>query len=195
MPRKSNTAARRAQIIDAMLTVMAASGYEGASIQAIARQAGLTPGLLHYHFGSKAEILLGTLEHMEARLRARYARRMRASSSPEEALSAWIDAHLALDDDADPRLVACFVQLSATALTMPDIHDRYAALLSTDAAHLSELLTPLAPDPKQRAPIVAALMAAVTGAWQLSLSAPHLTPPGSAASMVKRMSVGLLQLR
>ena len=41
MPRPSNTQQRRAQIVDGMLTVMATTGYTRASIQAIARAAGI----------------------------------------------------------------------------------------------------------------------------------------------------------
>jgi len=44
VPRKSNTEDRRAEIVAAMLTVIAASGYDRATIQQIAKQAGLAPG-------------------------------------------------------------------------------------------------------------------------------------------------------
>ena len=37
---------------------MADRGYERASVTAIAKAAGLTPGLVHYHFHNKKEILL-----------------------------------------------------------------------------------------------------------------------------------------
>ena len=56
MSRPSNTEARRGQIVDAMVQVLAREGYEGASVQAVARVAGLAPGLVHYHFRRKLEI-------------------------------------------------------------------------------------------------------------------------------------------
>ena len=59
MPRKPNTELRRAQIVDALRQVVAVSGYSGATIQAIAAQSGLAPGLIHYHFDDKLEILVG----------------------------------------------------------------------------------------------------------------------------------------
>ena len=199
MPRPSNTAQRRAQIIDGMLTVMATEGYERASIQAIARAANLTPGLLHYHFGSKEKILLAVLETIQSQLIARYVRHAGEDPSPQRALDAWIDAHLALDEDADPRLIACWVQLGATALRMPSVGARYRVLLEDDAARLQQILTTLrvasGDSSNDTEAIAASLMSAVAGAYQLSLAAPRLTPPGSAATMVKRMSVGLLQIR
>lgn len=199
MPRPSNSHARRAEIVDGMLTVMASSGYERASIQAIAAAAGLTAGLLHYHFGSKEKILLAVLDTIEEAITARFQRRVTADTPPRAALDAWIDAHLALDEDADPRLVACWVQIGAAALRMPAIGVRYRELLAADADRLRSIIVGVLSESGGEADeadaITAALLSSVTGAYQLSLGIPALTPPGSAAEMVKRMSVGLLNLR
>lgn len=67
MPRPTNTSDRRAQIIDALIAVMATQGYDGASIGDIARHAGLAPGLVHYHFDSKLEILVEAVRTIAAR--------------------------------------------------------------------------------------------------------------------------------
>ena len=58
MPRPSNTDARREQIVLGLQRVMAERGYEKATVSAIAQAAGLTPGLVHYHFKNKQEMLL-----------------------------------------------------------------------------------------------------------------------------------------
>ena len=44
MGRPSNRAERRAQILAAFATVLADHGYAGATITAVANEAGLTPG-------------------------------------------------------------------------------------------------------------------------------------------------------
>lgn len=74
MARTPNTEARRAEITRALLTVIAQHGYERATIQSIAAQAGLAPGLIHYHFKSKQEILVSLIEMMAGVARARYER-------------------------------------------------------------------------------------------------------------------------
>ena len=57
-PRRSVIeAVRRAQIIDAAITVVAEEGYARASMARIAQQAGLSKGLLSYHFRSKDDLL------------------------------------------------------------------------------------------------------------------------------------------
>jgi TetR/AcrR family transcriptional regulator, transcriptional repressor of bet genes len=199
VPRPSNSRERRAEIVDGMLTVMSTSGYERASIQAIAAAAGLTAGLLHYHFGSKEKILLAVLDTIEEAITARFQQRVPPDAPPRVALEAWIDAHLAVDATTDPRLVACWVQIGAVALCMPTIRARYQALLTTDAARLRRIVAAVLSEANaavdETDAITAALLSAVTGAYQLSLGVPTLTPPGSAAEMVKRMSVGLLRLR
>ena len=65
--------------------MIARHGYEKATIQAIAAQAGLAPGLIHYHFKNKQEILvslIGTMAQAAARaLPRRAGRRGRAGRS------------------------------------------------------------------------------------------------------------------
>ena len=66
MARQSNTDERRAQIATALVDVMARRGYDGASVADIARAAGLTAGLVHYHFETKHAILIEALDRLEA---------------------------------------------------------------------------------------------------------------------------------
>jgi len=58
MSRRPNTDERRAEIVTGLLAVMAERGYDGASITDIAASARLAPGLVHYHFSTKLEILI-----------------------------------------------------------------------------------------------------------------------------------------
>ena len=77
MSRTSNTEQRREQIVEGMIRVVAREGYERASVQEIARAAGLAPGLVHYHFRRKLDVLLAAQEVLVARHLARVARWMR----------------------------------------------------------------------------------------------------------------------
>ena len=68
MARPKNTAARRAQIVDGFLAVLAQRGYDGAAMTAVAEAAGLTAGLIHYHFHDKEAVLVAAVEALGARL-------------------------------------------------------------------------------------------------------------------------------
>lgn len=73
---------KRQRIIDAAYQVIAEKGYEKSSIKDIAHVAGVAPGLVHYYFTSKEEILSVLL--MEAsRQYTRYMENMRATVALE----------------------------------------------------------------------------------------------------------------
>lgn len=58
MMKESGFEMRRAQIIDGLATCLQEHSYENTSVKMIAAAAGLAPGLIHYYFKSKDEILL-----------------------------------------------------------------------------------------------------------------------------------------
>ncbi|MFE4500024.1 TetR/AcrR family transcriptional regulator [Rhodococcus sp. NPDC056743] len=66
-------AARRAQIIDATISVVAESGYKAASFARIAKRASISPGLITYHFDKKEALMRAVLATVEARLDAAMA--------------------------------------------------------------------------------------------------------------------------
>jgi AcrR family transcriptional regulator len=53
---------RRGQIMDAALRVFAQQGYAGASNRDLAREAGITPGLIYHYFPSKEALFKAILE-------------------------------------------------------------------------------------------------------------------------------------
>lgn len=52
-----NAPSTRDRLIDAAFRVVARDGLDAASVKAIAAEAGVQPGLLHYHFKTKDEVL------------------------------------------------------------------------------------------------------------------------------------------
>lgn len=58
-PRAGNT---RAQLIEAAYKVLAEKGYENSSVKDIAREAGVSPGLVHYHFANKEDLLVSVVK-------------------------------------------------------------------------------------------------------------------------------------
>ncbi|MBK6577877.1 MAG: TetR family transcriptional regulator [Sandaracinaceae bacterium] len=197
MPRPSNTTERRAQIIEGLLDVIAADGYEGATIASIAKAAGLGSGLVHYHFSSKQAILLALIERIGELIEARYQRRLApAGDDPVARLRAFIDAHLALGDDAEPRAVAAWVVVGAEALRQPAVGEVYrqvvAARLTTLEGLASDVLRARAGHARGAKEAAAGIMAAIEGAYQLAAAAPSAMPRGRGARVVERMALGLL---
>lgn len=187
MSRRPNTEQRRAEIVQAFLSAIAEQGYEKATIQLIAQKADLTPGLLHYHFKTKAEILLELVKTLAARSAERYAALSEGAATPQAKLLAYINARLAKGEGADPEAVAAWVMIGAEAVRQPEVRAVYQEAIASELALLQELLTAYLKSCGKRArnvkQLAAGLMAYMEGAFQLASAAPDAMPTGYAAAM------------
>ena len=57
----------RERLIGAGYTVLAEQGYEATTVKEVARVAGVSPGLFHYYFASKEELLIAVLHEAGTR--------------------------------------------------------------------------------------------------------------------------------
>ena len=64
--RKARGEASRRAIIESAIAGIAEQGIAGATLEAVARRAGVSKALLLFHFGSKDGLLIALLEHMGA---------------------------------------------------------------------------------------------------------------------------------
>lgn len=174
---------------------MAERGYSGATIAEVARVAGLRQGLVHYHFESKLAILLALLEDLSKGLEAR-TRARTTGRSPDEALGAFIDAHVATGDDADPSAVACWVTIGIEAVRQPEVRNAYRDAVAAELRQLELLVAACLIDrarPTESAPTIAAsLYAGIQGAYQLSVTARELVPSGYAAPSLHALAERLI---
>ncbi len=197
MPRPSNREERRHQIVEGLITVMAKRGYESASISEIAKAAGLTSGLVHYHFKNKQEILLALLDELAKRhLEALATRLAEADDRPEDQLAAFIDRHLALGKDADPDALACWVLLSAEAVRQEEVRQALECVFKHLAAELIQIINRGIEKGVFKCGSVegaaSALISTIQGYFVLAATARSQIPKGSAAPSAKKMAEGLL---
>ncbi len=82
--------ARRAQIIGCAIEVLAERGYANASLAAIAERAGVSKGVISYHFAGKAELL----EQVVRAVYAAGADYIRARTGTEQTAPAMLAAYL-----------------------------------------------------------------------------------------------------
>jgi TetR/AcrR family transcriptional regulator, transcriptional repressor of bet genes len=199
MPRPSNTEERRAQITGALRAVMAKKGYDGASVGDIAAHARLTPGLVHYHFKNKLEILVALVDDLAARHRQRLDHALAAAGgSAVPQVAAFIDFHLSMRW-ADPEALACWVTLSGEALREARVRRRYREAIALWTERLAQVVAEgvrrrelATPDATAAA---CAIVSAIQGYFVLAAVDRTLIPQGSAAGCVRKMAVGLLGLR
>jgi len=199
MPRPSNTDERRTQIVRGLIAVMAKHGYDGASIADVAAHAGLTTGLVHYHFKNKLEILIEVVRTLAASHAAAVDAALSKTDEPSQQLDAFIDVHLGTGQHANPTALACWVLVTAEAVRQPRIHREVEHALSELAERLTIIIT-RGQTAKQFArtdarAAAAALLATIQGYFVLSATAREVIPPGSAAAATMHMADGLLRNR
>lgn len=92
-PRKMPRDDRRAQLIEATIKVIAAKGYARSTMSDVARMAGLSHGLVNFHFASKENLFLETLLYLAAEYTANWQAAVAgAGPAPEDQLLALLMA-------------------------------------------------------------------------------------------------------
>ena len=197
MARASNSEQRRAQIAEALLAVMAKRGYEGASVVAIAKQARLAPGLVHYHFGSKLEILIEAVRLLAERHLAALDGALAAVDGAPGQLVAFVDVHLGIGAHADPGALACWVLIGGEALRNRRVQLEYERVLTAMSARLVAIIERGMADRSfaraDPAACAAAVVAVVHGYFVVAATAREVIPSGTAAACTLRMVEGLLR--
>lgn len=137
-PSASRAGDTRNRLIDAALVVVARDGLGEANVKAIALEAGVTSGLLHYHFASKDELLFSAVE----RAGAEYVAALDALIAGH-APAAVFDAYLAFAAGslhAHRPLFALRFALAVRAINEPAMAERLAGGDAAIAARLSQVL-------------------------------------------------------
>jgi TetR/AcrR family transcriptional regulator, transcriptional repressor of bet genes len=91
--RKLSRDARRAQLIEATIEVLAARGYARTTMTEVANKAGLSHGLVNFHFQTKEKLLTETLLYLAEEYRQNWLSALKnAGDRPAERLDALIRA-------------------------------------------------------------------------------------------------------
>lgn len=72
-PKRGVAPIRRAQIVRATVRCLARDGYSRLTMKTVAREAGVSPGILHYYFADKRAILVAALQAVTDDLERRVA--------------------------------------------------------------------------------------------------------------------------
>ena len=114
----------RAQLLAAALEVLAEQGYGSTSMRAIAQRAGVQLSLVHYHFGSKSQLLVAVLEHMTEQL---HERQRELFSDGRTFAEQWRTACAYLREDVGSGYVRILWELWAAGLSDPVLAERWRA--------------------------------------------------------------------
>ncbi|GGU98656.1 TetR family transcriptional regulator [Actinomadura cremea] len=185
-PRSFIEQARRAQIVAAAVQVVAEAGYANASLARIAEQAGISKGVITYHFSGKDEILrlvvTGFFERAWSHMEARIA----AEPTALGQVRAWIGAQLEYFDAHRAE----FLAMSEIVHNHrgEDGAPAYAAEMDEEVGGLAEILARgqrdgefRAFDPRGVANIILRCADGVLGSWA---GDPAVDLPGQSADLL-----------
>jgi AcrR family transcriptional regulator len=113
---------RRAQILDAARAVLSRQGYAETSTKDIAAEAGVAPGLLHYYFESKEEILIQVVEGVAHEIGESHREAVRGVTDPLEAVAQAMDK--AAERCGQPGFCRLLLDAYSLALNSPAINAR-----------------------------------------------------------------------
>src|SRR5215813_8613636 len=131
----------RAAVLDAARRVFLDRGYGGATVDAIAEEAGFSKGVVYSQFGSKADMFMALLERRITE-RAAENERVAAGKSPSEAARELL---LAANRDvvSEHGWAQLLVEFRAHAARDPALSRRYADAHRRTVAHLAALVARL----------------------------------------------------
>ena len=163
---------RRTSLIEATARVLADRGTAGASVRAIAAEAGVSPGLVTHHFASVDTLIAQTYAHVAAQVDRALADAVAAAGEdPRARLDAYVRASFA-PPIADPALLATWTAFWGLVRSNPGVaaeHDRSYATYREDLERLLAACGLPRPDCRIAAISITAL---VDGLWLEALAAP-----------------------
>lgn len=89
--RKASKEVRKQQLIEATIKVLAQKGYAALTVADVARAAGLSTGIIIFHFVSKDELLASVLRHLAEEYHRNWKRALaEAGTAPEARMAALV---------------------------------------------------------------------------------------------------------
>ncbi|MGA7988389.1 MAG: TetR/AcrR family transcriptional regulator [Candidatus Dormiibacterota bacterium] len=120
---------RRSQIVHAAARVLGRKGYGATSLKDVAREARVAPGLLHYYFESKEDLLLEVVSVMERQVIADWKAAIAGIEDPLERIVAGLD-HAEARCAEQPEIYRLVLDLYTVSLSSPALRHRCAEVCS-----------------------------------------------------------------
>jgi AcrR family transcriptional regulator len=119
---------RRQQIVAAATTVLGRKGYANTSLKQVASEAGIAPGLLHYYFQSKEELLVEVVAAIDLQLMADWDIDTAGIGDPMARINTGMERAVA-NTGGNPEFIRLLLDCYALALDNPNIRPRVQEMI------------------------------------------------------------------
>jgi len=127
------------RIVDAMRTSVANRGAAGSTFEHVAREAGVSRGLLHYYFGTKERLLVEVVRR-DAELRVdRLDERLGQAQSVDDVLDVLLSSLTEMIEN-EPGFFLLLYELFSAGRRNPDIQREVGQLFERTRSHVAEVL-------------------------------------------------------
>ena len=127
------------RIIDAMRDSVARRGAAGSTFEHVAREAGVSRGLLHYYFGTKERLLIEVVRR-DSDLRIARLDEMLAEASTADAVLDVLVKSLTDLIDNDPGFFLLLYELFSAGRRKPEIQHEVGQLFEATRSHVAKVL-------------------------------------------------------
>ena len=127
------------RIVDAMRESVAKRGAAGSTFEQVAREAGVSRGLLHYYFGTKERLLVEVVRR-DAEIRvARLDEALSGAQNVDDVLEALVSSLTDLIEN-EPAFFLLLYELFSAGRRNPDIQHEVGQLFERTRSHVAEVL-------------------------------------------------------
>ena len=127
------------RIVDAMRESVAKRGAAGSTFEQVAREAGVSRGLLHYYFGTKERLLVEVVRR-DAEIRvARLDEALAGAQTVDDVLEALVSSLTDLIEN-EPAFFLLLYELFSAGRRNPDIQHEVGQLFERTRSHVAEVL-------------------------------------------------------
>jgi AcrR family transcriptional regulator len=127
------------RIIDAMRDSVARRGAAGSTFEHVAREAGVSRGLLHYYFGTKERLLVEVVRRDTELRVARLDERLAPANTVDDVVSALVSSLTEVIEN-EPGFFLLLYELFSAGRRNPDIQREVGQLFEKTRSHVAEVL-------------------------------------------------------
>ena len=111
---------RRSSLVEAAYATVLEHGIDGMTMARVSRRAGLSPGIVNYHFRDKDTLVIWVVRHALRLILEDAVRRLKAAAGPRGRISAVIAANFS-DRAFDRPTAAAWVSFYAAVASNPEV--------------------------------------------------------------------------
>ncbi|MBS1879464.1 MAG: TetR family transcriptional regulator [Actinobacteria bacterium] len=127
------------RIVDAMRDSVARRGAAGSTFEHVAREAGVSRGLLHYYFGTKERLLVEVVRRDSELRVARLDEMLGEARSADDVLDVLVSSLTDLIEN-EPSFFLLIYELFSAGRRHPEIQEEVGKLFSHTRTHVADVL-------------------------------------------------------